>query len=879
MTELRPLVRFPNYLQIRETSKLPLEVWHGLRALSVLAVLSIATLLFVDPQRGLFLFWTLLVPVLPLVFFVAPGFWRNICPLAAANQLPRLFGFSRALTLPEWLRRYGYVIAIAALFLAVTARKLLFNQSGEATGLLILAAVLLAFCGGLVFKGKSGWCSVVCPVLPVERVYNETPFVLVANSHCNPCLGCTKNCYDFNPRAANLADAYDDDARWAGFRRFFAAAFPGFVLAYFLVPSPPAIGVAEMYASFAFYLVASAGSFMALTTFVPLPAGRMPAVFGVVALNTFYWFVFPVWFGAVTTLLGTGLPASLVWVARATLLALSLVWLTRTVIKERDYLAERQTAPGLRLPAGAVAAMRKAGEAATEVVFQPQDLRTATEPGRTLLDIAESHKLPLEAGCRMGMCGADPVTILDGAEHLSPRGADEQATLERLGLAANPAARLACMCRIQGPVSVSLGRSTAGGQTATKPTTFTPDPEVKRVVIVGNGIAGVTAADHARRLHGDCEIHLIGSERHALYNRMAITRLIYGRSAMGGLYLNPDAWYDERRITPWLNTSVSAIAPGSRQVVLATGETLAYDRLVLACGAASVVPTVPGYGQPGCFGLRDAEEAMAIRRFVQDHACRRAVVAGGGLLGLEAAYALHKLGLRVTVLERGPWLLRRQLDQAAATLLAQYLQGLGIDLNFGAEIAQLSGDTRLRTATLKDGSTLVCEVFLACLGIAPNTRLATAMGLSVGRGITVDAMMRTSNSSVFAAGDCCELTAQIPGLWPTAVDQGKVAGTNAVGGALSFVAQPPVTALKVAGIDVTSVGRFEATPDDEVIIAEDEAARQYRKLVLRGGRLAGAILVGCPEWTPGVTRATKTDSDLSGVLDRVRKGDHAALEA
>ncbi len=883
MAEQRAVIPFPNYLQIRERSWLPLNAWHWLRGLSLLVALGIAALAWTKPKLGLALFWSLAVPILPAVFFIAPGLWRNLCPLAAANQTPRLLGFTRGLTVPDWLRRYGYVIGIATLFVAVTARKFLFNQSGEATALLIIVALVLPFIGGLFFKGKSGWCSLVCPVLPVERLYNETPFVLVANSHCTPCVGCTKNCYDFNPRAANLADAYDDDAQWAGFRRFLAAVFPGFLLAYFQLPNPPAIAVGQMYLGFALYLAASAGAFFALATFLRLPSARLPALFGVLALNIFYWYVLPTWFASAATLAGANAAPALAWAGSGALASLSLWWLARTRQKEQDYLRERQGATELKLPAGAVSALRKAGQAAVaEVVFQPQDVRTATEPGRSLLEIAEAQQLPIEAGCRMGMCGADPVVILEGGENLSPRTPDEQATLERLGLAGNPAARLACMCRVQGAVTVSLGRASAGAASA--PATpakarAQPDPAVKSIVIVGNGIAGVTSADYARRLHPDCEIHLIGAEKHALYNRMAITRLIYGRSAMGGLYLNPDSWYEERRITTWLNTSVSAAARGSRQLVLATGETLAFDRLILACGSSSFVPDLPGYGLPGSFGLRDADEAMTIRRYVQDKACRRAVVAGGGLLGLEAAYALHKLGLRVTVLERGPWLLRRQLDQAAAGLLAQYLQGLGMDLMFEAQIAALEGERRVRAARLKDGSTLACDLFLICTGIAPNVDLAKSMGLAVKRGVVVDPQMRTSDPSILAAGDCCEFEGRLPGLWPTAVDQGRIAGGNAAGGSDSYVEQAPVTALKVVGVDVTSVGRFEPAPGDEVIIAEDEAGRSYRKLVMSQGRLAGAILIGDSGWVPGVTRAVKSGDDLSPVMDRLRRGEKEALDA
>src|SRR4051812_5567845 len=243
---IQPL--FPNYMQMQP--RIPLAVWQALRVLTVSGALGLCIVLFFYPQFGLLLWWGLLVPSLPLIWFVAPGLWRNVCPLAASNQVPRLFGFSRGLTLPGWLKEYYYVIGIVLFFALASARKLIFNQSGPATALLILGALLAAFVGGLIFKGKSGWCSSLCPLLPVQRLYCQTPFLVVRNGHCVPCVGCTKNCYDFTPGVAYLADVNDDDRHYKAYRRFFAAAFPGFILAFFNLPSPPAIAVGMMYLLF-----------------------------------------------------------------------------------------------------------------------------------------------------------------------------------------------------------------------------------------------------------------------------------------------------------------------------------------------------------------------------------------------------------------------------------------------------------------------------------------------------------------------------------------------------------------------------------------------------------------------------------------------------
>src|SRR5204863_2936889 len=179
----------------------------------------------------------------------------------------------------------------------------LFSRSGPAAGILLLAVLLSAFVGGVFLKGKSGWCSSVCPLLPVQRLYGQTPFVTVPNSHCQPCVGCTKNCYDFNPKVAYLADLHDDDRYFSGYRKFFVGAFPGIIYAYFQAHSSTTLG---LYGQFALYAMASAGVFFLLDAFVKVSANRLTALFGAVALNVFYWY-------GVKVVLGSGAPDAIIW--------------------------------------------------------------------------------------------------------------------------------------------------------------------------------------------------------------------------------------------------------------------------------------------------------------------------------------------------------------------------------------------------------------------------------------------------------------------------------------------------------------------------------------------------------------------------------------
>src|SRR3954452_13091757 len=226
-------VTFPNYTQI--PSRIPVKVWQGMRIGSIVGGLAVAALLLAVPKTGLFVMWRIVIPSLPLLFMVAPGIWRNLCPLAASNQAPRALKITKALTAPAWLKEYGFVIAFTGFALFVVLRRFGLDDNGTYSALLLLGAMAAGFTGGMFLKGKSGWCSTLCPLLPVQRIYGQTPLALVGNNHCQPCVGCATNCYDFNPRAAFLADLHAQDSYWSGYRRFFVGAFPGIVAGFFLV--------------------------------------------------------------------------------------------------------------------------------------------------------------------------------------------------------------------------------------------------------------------------------------------------------------------------------------------------------------------------------------------------------------------------------------------------------------------------------------------------------------------------------------------------------------------------------------------------------------------------------------------------------------------
>jgi len=873
----RRLPVFPNYTQMPQP--LPAGGWYVARGATVVGLLAVVAMLLVSPAEGLALLWGVMVPSLPLVWLLAPGIWRNVCPLAAANQTPRVLGFTRALAPPAWFKRYQYGLGVGMFVVLVTTRKVLFNSSGLASALLLLSVLTAAFVGGVAFKGKSGWCSSICPLLPIQRLYGQTPLVTVPNAHCEPCVGCTKNCYDFNPGVAQFADLYDKDDEYAGFRRTFAGLFPGLVVGFFTIPDASVIGGPAVYGRMGVSLLVSLGAYNALRALLHRHTVVLTAAFGAAGITLFYAYGLPLFSDALHLLFGASLAPGVIWSGRVLVSVMAAIWLVRTGRREREFLAEEAVGQGT-IAGGASVLARVAGGDGPQVTFEPGSASTIATAGEILLRVAERAGVALEPGCRMGVCGADPVAVLHGADNLAEMDDDERSTLDRLGLLGG--ARMACVARVTGPVTVSTDTSRAPARDAPSPAPTEYDAEVRRVVVLGNGIAGVTAADHARRIHPETEIHLVSREVHHLYNRMGISRLVYGSSAMHGLHLNPDGWYDDHNITLWLNTQATAIDRDARTVSLATGELLAYDRLILATGARAFVPPIQGWGCPGTWVMRDAEDAMGIRSFAQQHGVTRAVVAGGGLLGLEAAYALFKLGLDTTVVERGDGLLQRQLDAASSALLQAYLEGLGIHVVANEEVVAAHGGERLERVVLTSDAEFRTDILVVAAGVRPNTDLAMAAGLEVENGVLIDDHCRTSDPNILAAGDVCQHAGRTHGLWPAAVDQARVAGRNAVlppQATESYTGTVAVTMLKVAGVDLVSMGRIVVEDGDEVIVHEDPTAQTYAKLVVTAdGLLVGAILLGHPEAGPLVTSAVKQRRDVGDCMSRLRELDFGCLD-
>jgi nitrite reductase (NADH) large subunit len=338
-------------------------------------------------------------------------------------------------------------------------------------------------------------------------------------------------------------------------------------------------------------------------------------------------------------------------------------------------------------------------------------------------------------------------------------------------------------------------------------------------------------------------ITVFGAEPRANYNRILLSSVLSGEKSADDVMDTDAAWFMRRGIAFRPGVAVAEICRERRVVRDSTGAETPYDHLVLATGSDAIVLPLPGRDLDGVRTFRDLDD---VGRLIDETQVRRqAVVIGGGLLGLEAAWGLRRRGLEVTVVHLMGHLMERQLDPMAALYLQRDLEGRGIRFALNADTAAFSGADRVDGVRLKDGRHLPADLAVMAVGVRPNVALARGAGLTTRRGIAVDNSMTTSDAAVSAIGECVEHAGQVYGLVAPAWEQAEVLAARLAGDAAAAYRGSTVgTNLKVAGVAVYSAGDIIAGDGVEEAICADPDSGVYRKIVLRDGRLAGAVLVG-----------------------------------
>lgn len=402
------------------------------------------------------------------------------------------------------------------------------------------------------------------------------------------------------------------------------------------------------------------------------------------------------------------------------------------------------------------------------------------------------------------------------------------------------------------------------------------DRTVKKIIIIGNGAAGMEAARTLREKSSAVEILVFSDESYQFYSRIHLSSLLGEEVKRENLFIYPDSWYREQRIQVLLQTPVMKINPEEQTISDVFGKTYSYDRLIIATGAQPFIPPIKGKDLEGVFSLRNLFDALQIRQFAKT--CQQVAVIGGGILGVEAASGLQKIGLSVTLVEIADHLMPLQLDRDCGALLQQVLERRGIKVETGKKVLKILGKIRAEKVVLENGESLPAEMVLLSTGISPNTQLASEAGIAVKRGILVNNHLQTNFPEIFAAGDVAEFGGAVFGIWPAAVEQGSIAAQNALGIPVVYSGTNPLHILKVAGTDMTAIGqKYAREPNQKEIRHLNRKEGQYAKLVHDGEHLLGAIVMGIGGVGFRLEKIMKKRRSIREMIPELEKGNWEVL--
>ena len=363
------------------------------------------------------------------------------------------------------------------------------------------------------------------------------------------------------------------------------------------------------------------------------------------------------------------------------------------------------------------------------------------------------------------------------------------------------------------------------------------------LVIIGNGMATMRLVEELnQRALGRYAIAVIGEEPRLAYNRVLLSSVLAREVSRGDIELKSQDWYSAHGVSLIYGQRVTAIVANVRRIKLANGGTLPFNKLVLATGSKPIRLNVPGMDLPGVLTFRDLGDVDSIEKAALRN--RKAVVIGGGLLGLEAAYGLAKAGLQVSVVHLMDRLMERQLDARGSALLKAAVEAKGIAVYLNAETAAIKGTQRAQAVALKDGREIAGDLVVVAAGIRANADLAQGAGLEVGRGIVVNDHLQTSKAGIFAIGECAEHHGICYGLVEPAYEQARVLAAHLCGEKARYSGSVLATNLKVSGVSVFSAGDFVGASGTEHIVLSDPGLGSYKKLVIADDRLVGAVLFG-----------------------------------
>ncbi len=365
-----------------------------------------------------------------------------------------------------------------------------------------------------------------------------------------------------------------------------------------------------------------------------------------------------------------------------------------------------------------------------------------------------------------------------------------------------------------------------------------------KYLIIGGGAAGVFAAKKIRQCDNEGEITVFTDDTRPLFSKPRLPEFLAGECAENELAVFGPNWYEKQRVQIKVRSCIRKILPQERTIVAADEGRYSYDKLLIASGSYPSRLPIQGFNSNHVYTIREIDDVIALRELVKTK--KSCIVIGGGLLGIEIAYALAKLGVDITVVEYFDRLIPRQLDAEGSHLLKEILQNKGLRFILGARSTAIDDRNGEKELAIEGQGAARAGFIVMSVGISPAIDIARDAGLATRKGIVADDLLRTSNENIFTAGDCAEHNGIVYGLWSAAMEQGEIAAENMTGGMKAYKGTTVSTMLKVAGVEVSSVGAIEHNdPSVKAVKKIDTKSGCYKKIFLRDKQVLGAILIGC----------------------------------
>ncbi len=386
--------------------------------------------------------------------------------------------------------------------------------------------------------------------------------------------------------------------------------------------------------------------------------------------------------------------------------------------------------------------------------------------------------------------------------------------------------------------------------------------------IIGDGAAGLNAAKAIRERDKTGSIYMISNEEYPAYNRPMLTKSLVAGLDAEQIAMEDASWYKENNVFQMLGKTVTSVDTDKKEIYTDDGAKFKYTKLIYALGSECFIPPIAGADQPEVIAVRRLSDTQKVTELLPQ--TKEAVVIGGGVLGLEAAWELKKAHCRVTVLELAPRLMGRQLDEGAGEMIKAISEAQGIAIHTGVQIEAIEGDGHVTGVRLGDGRVFPAQLVIVSCGVRANVAVAKTAGIEVDRAVVVNSRMETNVEDVYACGDCAQYQGINYAIWPQAVEEGKTAGANAAGEALEYTTVPAALTFHGMNTALFSIGDNGSNPDlvYRTVEFKDMARKQYEKYYFRNNRLCGVILIGDVSRMGELTGAVEKRASFSDLFGK-----------